>query len=103
MSDISIEESQRIYHKNNVILFFLQEKLDQNIRSKICADCTLEKKDKRKCIDHNGKRFCQVLVKKRKENKQLTYAWQFNLLNYSPLLLKSDLLSKVANSWNIQR
>ncbi len=100
---ISQEFQQNLnrYNKNTILLFLAQRVDDERIRSKICSKCSEEKKIKRSCINHSGKTFCQLLAKKRKENKKLEYAWKFNLLEYSPYISQSNLLSKVANSFNI--
>ena len=101
MNDLSIDEKRNIYNRNTLLLFMLQEMIDKRIREKICCKCSQQHKDKRGCTDHNGRKFCKLLVNKRKKIKKLSYAWQFNLLNYSPSIHQSELLRKIADSTRI--
>lgn len=89
------------YNKNTFLLFLLQRIQDEKIRKEICVKCNKEKRLKRGCINHNGKTFCKLLNEKRKKNKKLNYAWKFNLLNNSPYIQRSKLLSEMSNSINI--
>jgi len=101
MRDDSIREMEVIYKRNKLLLFILQEKIDQKLRENFCSKCSKEQAEKKGCINHNGRTFCKFLVNKRKKIKKISYAWQFNLLNYSPLINQSELLSKIANCTNI--
>ena len=101
MNEQEFKQKLNRYNRNTILLFIAQRLDDKKIRSEICSKCSEEKKIKRGCINHSGKTFCQLLVKKRKENKKLEYAWKFNLLEYSPYISQSNLLSKITNSFDI--
>jgi len=89
------------YNQSTFLLFLLQREEDNRIRCEICNKCNPQQKLKRKCVNHSGKTFCKLLIKKRKKNKKLNYAWKFNLLNNSPYIKRSELLCKISNSIDI--
>jgi len=101
MNEQEFQKQLKKYNRNIALLFLAQRLDDKNIRIKICSNCDNYQKAKRMCTNHSGKTFCKLLVKKRKENKKLNYAWQFNLLNNSPYIQQSKLLSEMSNSINL--
>jgi len=68
------------YRENVIKLFIIQKKLDNKIRGKLCLKC--KSQIKRRCINHNGELFCNLLVNKRK--KIMGKYWIYNLINFSP-------------------
>jgi hypothetical protein len=97
------EEDFFIWQRNTILLLFLQERIDNEIRNKICKRCSEEQKKLRGCISRSGDRtFCKLLVKKRKQVKRLKELWIMDTLMSSPYIKESEFISKVANSFYLR-